>query len=106
MAARVIAIAFGAWVGDLAIAVILFSGASAICWLGLLFWVGHISGNSACNILKPSSEAFAVVLLCAIPVVIETNLAAENSLALWASIGMSLLMIVVCYWQLLHKVYR
>ncbi|RTL19217.1 MAG: lipopolysaccharide biosynthesis protein [Rhodocyclaceae bacterium] len=105
LAARLLAISVGAWIGDLSIAVMLFTGASAACWLGFLLWVGHISGNSARSMAQPSLMAFGVALLCALPVIIGTNLPSAHPLAWGGALTISSLLIGARYWQLLRKAY-
>lgn len=103
--ARLLAIGCGAWLGDLKITVILFTGASAACWLGFLFWVGYISGNTARSMTQPSLVAFGVALMCAAPVIIGTNIPGEHPLAWVTSLTISALLISARYWQLLRKSY-
>ena len=105
LAARLVAIGLGAWIGDLAMTVMLFTGASAACWLGFLFWVSHISGNTARSMVQPSLTAFGVALLCALPVIIGNNLLAAHPFAWVVSLVISSLLIGARYWQLLRKAY-
>lgn len=105
LVSRLLAIGVGAWIGDLSITVMLFTGASAACWLGFLFWVGHISGNTSRTMAQPSLVAFGVALLCALPVIIGTNLPGAHPLAWGVSLTISALFICARYWQLLRKAY-
>ena len=78
---------------------------SAACWLGFLFWVSHISGNTARSMVQPSLTAFGVALLCALPVIIGNNLLAAHPFAWVVSLVISSLLIGARYWQLLRKAY-
>lgn len=102
---RVGAIALGASLGDLMLTVKLFASASALCWLGFLFWVARIAGNTASTVLLPTLSAGGVALLCATPVFVH-KASADNSIQFWFyAFATSVLLIAIRYWKILRKAY-
>lgn len=77
--ARLIAIYIGVLLGDTSAAVMLFSAASAICWAGFLFWIGHATKNKASDILKPTFYALVIALFCAFPLLIAIIFFSDHS---------------------------
>ena len=103
---RVGAIALGAWRGDLGLTIILFAGVSALCWLGFLFWVSHIAGNTFRSMVMPTVSAAGVALFCAAPVLASLAMPVTlGHLRLYA-LAISLLLIACRYWQFLRDAYR
>ncbi len=102
---RVVAILIGASLRDLQLTVILFSGCSALCWLGFLFWVAHLAGNTARSMIMPTLAAIGVGLLCVMPVLINQFLNILPADFWPAALALSLLMIAVRYWKLLKQAY-
>ncbi len=102
---RIAAIGFGASQGDLMLTVMLFTSVSALCWLGFLYWVARITGNSASTMIRPTLSAVAFGLLCATPVLV-IKVSEENSQHFWLyAFAISLLLIASRYWQILRKAY-
>jgi O-antigen/teichoic acid export membrane protein len=54
---RLFAVFAGSYYGDLGIAVMLFALVSALCWLGLLLWIGASTSNNVIAMLLPSIKA-------------------------------------------------
>lgn len=104
LVARIVAILIGAWLGDLMLTVILFSGASALCWLGFLFWVAHIAGNTARSMIMPTLAAGGVGLLCMLPVLVTQTLLVPARFWPYA-LALSMLLLAVHYWQLFRQAY-
>jgi O-antigen/teichoic acid export membrane protein len=63
LAVRVATIGAGAWLGDFALAVMLFALGSAVCWLGNLLWVMHVCGAVAFGRHTVSALVWATVLV-------------------------------------------
>ena len=105
LVARIVAILIGAWLGDLMLTVILFSGASALCWLGFLFWVAHTAGNTARSMVMPTLAACGVGLLCVLPVLITQTLPFVPAHFWPYALVLSLLLLAVRYLQLLRQAY-
>jgi O-antigen/teichoic acid export membrane protein len=103
--ARASAIAVGASQGDLKLTVMLFAGVSTLCMLGFLFLVANIAGNAISTILKPAISAGTYAALCATPVILVTaSLRSYSHLWIYA-LGVSIVAILIRYWQLLRKTY-
>lgn len=102
---RLVAIGIGAWFGDLTIAILLFAGASALCWLGFLFWVARVAGNSARTMWQPTMAAFGFALIATLPILIGLSLPEFTPLAWWGSLSMTALLIATRYWFLLREAY-
>jgi len=67
LTARLVALYAGATTGDLLSTVILFSTASAVCWLGFVLWIGYKTGNPIRVMMKPTLEAAIYALVCGLP---------------------------------------
>lgn len=65
---RIVTLLGGAFIGDLLLTIVLFSAASAICWLGFLVWIGISTGNTIYIMLRPMSSALIVSVACSVPV--------------------------------------
>jgi len=102
---RVIAILIGAWYGDMQLTIMLFSGVSALCWLGFLFWVSNVAGNSASMMVQPTLYAFAISLACIAPLLIGISLNEMIPQAWSYALPVTILMIGTRYWVLLKKAY-
>jgi O-antigen/teichoic acid export membrane protein len=102
---RVPAILFGAWLGDLELTIMLFAGASALCWLGFLFWVAHIAGNAASTMLRPTLNATGIALACAVPLMIGIGLDNMNPFAWLYALAITAVLIIARYWTLLKTTY-
>jgi O-antigen/teichoic acid export membrane protein len=102
---RVPAILFGAWLGDLELTIMLFAGASALCWLGFLFWVARIAGNAISTMLRPTLNATGIALVCAVPVMIGIGLDNISPFAWLYALAITVVLIVTRYWFLLKTAY-
>lgn len=102
--ARIIAIALGAWRGDLVVAVMLFSGVSVMCWVGFLAWVTLITGNTPGMILRPAVSTLVVSLVAVAPLWLGTWWPAFS--VVWWLLAMTTAgLILIHYWRLLHKAF-
>lgn len=99
--ARLLAIGSGIWIGNLSITVIIFSATSAVFYLGFLFWIGRLSGNTIISMIKPSIYALLLTLPCIFPGFIGMTLSNSQSLALIASLPVSIIMIGMYYFKIL-----
>lgn len=105
LVARIVAILIGAWMGDLMLTVMLFAGASALCWLGFLFWVAHIAGNTPRSMIVPTLAAGGVGLLCVLPI-LATQMLPFIPPHFWPyALTLSMMLLAVRYWQLLRQAY-
>lgn len=102
---RVGAIGVGAWHGDLMLTVMLFTGVSALCWLGFLFWVARIAGNTPGTMIMPTLSAGALAVLCAAPVFVAKASDSGDAYLWLYALAISLMLIAARYWQLLRKAY-
>ena len=80
--ARLIAIYFGFLSGEIIKAIILFSLSSAVCWLGLLMWIGSTSKNKFSDMLSPSLRALGISILCVAPLILAMQ-AEQDSIYYW-----------------------
>lgn len=102
LAVRSMAIAAGAWFGDLTVAVALFAVGSAVCWLINLAWVMRVSGNTAGEIWRSSSGALVWGAVLSLPVFLTT--VGANDPAYWLfSLAAALLLIAARYAFLLKN---
>lgn len=104
LATRVAAIMLGAGYGELVIAVILFSFASALCWTGFLVWIALSTGNTLSMILRPTGHALVVSALCVTPLWIGTYWPTASAFW-WLALSVSTLMIGAHYFRLFKKAY-
>jgi O-antigen/teichoic acid export membrane protein len=102
---RIAAIGLGAWYGDLTLAIMLFAGASALCWLGFLFWVAHIAGNSARTMWQPTLAAFGFALAATLPILIGLSVPGYTPIAWAITLSITALLIATRYWFLLREAY-
>ena len=103
---RVLAVLLGYWLNDLLITVILFAGASALCYAGFLFMILHIAGSSVHKIVQPTLKAAAFSVLCNLPVLL-TLLMTDAVSNMWLyGLALSLLLIGGNYYQLLKSSYE
>lgn len=105
LVARIGAIYWGATLGDINVAVMLFATASALCWLGFLFWVGVVSGNRPAAMLQPTLSALWIALLCAVPLALAMHLETTAPGTWPYGLGLSGLLIGMRLMYLLRKVY-
>lgn len=102
---RGIAIAVGAWIGDLATTIALYAIASGLSRLGYLFWLTYISGNSARAIWGPTLAAFGFALFAALPVIAGLITVEYNPLAWAVALFCTVSILVSRYWLILRKAY-
>ncbi len=105
LVSRLTAIGVGAWIGDLSITVMLFAGASALCWLGFLFWVAHVAGNPARSMWQPSLAAFGFALLATLPILVGIGVPDFSPVAWIVALSITAALIAARYWQMLRKAY-
>lgn len=67
LATRAGTILIGALFDSLHLSIALFSLGSALCWLWLLLWINHVSGNSLITLLRPATLAFVWAVACTLP---------------------------------------
>jgi O-antigen/teichoic acid export membrane protein len=105
LVSRAIAIGVGAWIGDVMTAIVLFAGVSALCWLGFLFWVAHVAGNSARSMWEPTLTAFGFALIAVLPILIA--LAWRDITPMFWAIALILTatLIGARYWLLIREAY-
>jgi len=101
---RVVAIAVGAWRGELMLAVILFATVSALYWVGFLAWITLITGNAPRMILSPTASALVVSLAVVFPLWLGTHWPIL-SWAWWLSVAATTILILIHYWRLFRKAY-
>lgn len=101
---RVVAIALGAWHGELIVAVMLFATASALCWVGFLAWIMLITGNTSGMILRPTGGALAVSLAAVSPLWLGAHWPVL-SWVWWLSAAATASLILIHYWRLFRKEY-
>ncbi|MDB9494336.1 oligosaccharide flippase family protein [Spirulina subsalsa CS-330] len=82
---RAVSCIIGATLGDLKLAVFLFSLGSAFSYLAFLGWIFKISGNPLAIIIKSTGKTFIRGCILVSPIII-TNLIPSNSLLLVASL--------------------
>lgn len=103
---RVGVIALGAWMGDLLITIILFTVVSALCWLGFLFWVAHVAGNSLSSAFMPTLTASVFSILSVLPIlVVKMSVQVSSNSWLYALI-ITTVIISMRYLQLLRDAYK
>lgn len=105
LVSRVVAISIGAWYGDLTVAILLFAGASAFCWLGFLFWIARIVGNSVRTMWQPTLAAFGFALIAASPILIGLSLPNFTPLAWVIALTLTAMLITIRYLYLLREAY-
>jgi O-antigen/teichoic acid export membrane protein len=101
---RVVAIAVGAWRGELMLAVILFATVSALYWVGFLAWITLITGNAPRMILSPTASALVVSLAVVFPLWLGMHWPIL-SWAWWLSAVATTILILIHYWRLFRKAY-
>jgi|SRR5690554_2352327 len=101
LAVRVVAIAVGAWYGQLIVAVILYSLSSAICWGGFLIWIARITGNKFNMILQPALRALLVSGMISAPLWVARLL--EVTAAGWVLAGAVCLALIAGHYYLMFR---
>lgn len=100
---RTISIILGFWLDDLYLTIKLFAGASALCWLGFLFWLGYAVKSNPRRMFSPTVSAALTALLCASPVVISLSI--SDFYDYWGlAFTVSIIMIAVRYWLLFRTI--
>jgi O-antigen/teichoic acid export membrane protein len=105
LSTRVGAIVLGAWAADFSLSVRLYAGASAGCYLGLLFMVLHLTGGVSLTRALPAINAAGITLVCTAPISLMLILEGSSP-NLWPyALAVSVLLIMGRYWQLLKGAY-
>jgi O-antigen/teichoic acid export membrane protein len=105
LVSRLGAIIAGAAIGGLMETVILFSSVSALCWLGFLFWLARLAGNSAKSMIYPALSAFGVGMVCLLPVIFVITVDFGVGFFWLIAILASFALVSARYWLMLRKVY-
>lgn len=105
LASRVAAILYGALQDDLMLSIMLFAAGSAICWVGFLFWIMTLSGNSVAAIFGPTMQAAGFALASASPTLAVLVIEPPWEHAWLAALAASAGLIGLRYWILLREVY-
>lgn len=104
LAARATAIVLGAWCDDLQVTVILFSGLSALCWVGYLVWIGKLTNNTVGMLLRPTLRALMVSLVAVAP--LWLGLAWPTySIIWWLSLAACTGLVLLHYWYNFREAY-
>lgn len=69
LSSRTAAIGLGVWMGDILIAIAIFSLTSAFCYLGFIIWVGFMAGNSLSSLTRPLLIALVITIAVTSPVI-------------------------------------
>lgn len=101
---RIIAIALGAWQGDLIVAVTLFSGTSMLCYVGLLVWIIFITSIKPSMILRPTANTMVISLAAVAPFWLGT-LWPSFSVAWWLLATATASLVAIHYGRLLRKAF-
>lgn len=103
--ARIAAIFLGARTGDIVLTVVLFSGASALCWLGFLAWVFRAAGHGGASFVAPTLRAAAVSAAMLLPLGLVVT---QNLQGPWliAGAALSLLLTLAYYGRLARRLLR
>jgi O-antigen/teichoic acid export membrane protein len=102
---RLCALAIGAWIGQLSSAVLIFAATSAVCYLGFLFWIAHMTGNSASSLFWSILEAACITTALMTPILVA-SLLPDTSNAAWIGAGsITILLVLGRYWMLLRQAY-
>lgn len=93
--ARTAAILIGSQTGEIVHTVVLFSGASALCWLGFLAWVFRAAGQGGASFVAPTLRAGAVSAAMLLPLALVVILQPQGVLA---SVGTASSAVAVLYY--------
>lgn len=93
----------GAYLGDIMLAVALFAGGSAFCWLGFLVWILRASGNEWKALWRPALQSLALGALIVAPLAIFYSLSSDLGAGWFAAILASLLLTALRYTILLKR---
>jgi O-antigen/teichoic acid export membrane protein len=102
LSVRIVSLVVGAFYNDIMFAVALFSGASALCWLGFLAWIIRASGNMWKVSWFPSLNALAWGCLLVSPLAVF-KVASDTSVLLLPALTMTAILIAGRYMFLLKK---
>lgn len=106
LVSRIVAIFSGAALGGLIETVILFSVASALCWLGFLFWLGRLVGLSALSMIYPALRALGVSVICLLPIILAIGVDYGVGLFWLIALLASIALVIAQYWLMLRKVFQ
>lgn len=102
---RIIAIAIGTIIGDLLVAVAIFSMLSAIGYVGFIFWIFYLSNASFLLMWRDNIHALGFGLLAASPVILNLNFSSAGMVSWGIGLILSTCIIMWRYWILLRKAY-
>lgn len=102
LATRACAILVGAYLGDLTLAVALFSGSSVLCYVAVIAWIIHVSGNRYKVLWLSTGKALALGTLIISPLVGFYSLLHNNSAWWFTAIAATALFTALRYLFLLR----
>lgn len=100
---RACALLVGAYIGDLTLAVALFAGGSALCYLIVLVWIIRASGNYYDVLWLPTANAFALSALIISPLATFYLLLDNSAVAWFLSITLTSIFTMTRYFFLLTR---
>lgn len=104
--ARLVAILVGSsLLNSLLGTVIVFSGVSALFWIGFLIWVSSASGNKILAIFKPTLKAFSMSAVIFLPLSLPIYLEVKADAWLYAGVSTSVLLLSIYYLNIFRKAY-
>jgi O-antigen/teichoic acid export membrane protein len=105
--ARVAVIIIGATTGDLLITIIGYSVVSALFYLVSLFWIAHLAGIYAREVITPILSAICACAVCTSPMLFIKVLSLGDRLEfVVSSVFITSILLIVWYWILIRKAYR
>ncbi|WP_232222256.1 oligosaccharide flippase family protein [Thioalkalivibrio paradoxus] len=93
----------GAYLGDIMLAVALFAGGSALCWLGFLVWIIRASGNPWKALWLPTFHALVLGALIVTPLAMFYSVPHDLATGWFAAILATLLFTALRYSVLLKR---
>ena len=104
MLVRSLAIFLGAWSESLKLAVVLFSGVSAVCWVGYMLWVIKLTNNNISDFFKSTLQLLIVSITVVSPLFGILNWPVY-SFVWWASLITCMGLVLLHYWHHFSKAY-
>jgi hypothetical protein len=87
------------------ITIMLFSGASAMCYLGFLLRMARLVGNPGRTMLQPTLAALSIALLLTFPILITLGWTETTPLAWMLAVVMTSILLAMRYWLLMREAY-
>ena len=106
LTSRMIALGVGAVIGDLFIAVALFSLVSAVCYLAFILWVTHTAGNSIMSFLYPLLMAIIYSVIVFFPIILALIFTPGLPLVWLIALLISSILLTFRYFHLFMKAYK